>query len=162
MYLKRKIDSYLVKWKQDQEHLPLVIRGARQVGKTEAIRNFARQNYSSVVEVNFAEEPEYKSIISEGYKADTIIRLLSRQNPSFRFPPGETLLFFDELQAFPEIIAVPAARKKRRISLPSSERTGMFCRFGSVEEMRPVRVSVWLSVEWIRPSGEIAFVSPSQ
>lgn len=106
MYLKRKIDSYLVKWKQDQEHLPLVIRGARQVGKTEAIRNFARQNYSSVVEVNFAEEPEYKSIISEGYKADTIIRLLSRQNPSFRFPPGETLLFFDELQAFPEIATV--------------------------------------------------------
>lgn len=103
MYLKRKIDSFLANWKNTPEHLPLIVRGARQVGKTESIRHFAQQNYSSVIEVNFAEEPQYKSIIAEGYKAETIIRLLSRQNPSFRFSPGQTLLFFDEIQAFPEI-----------------------------------------------------------
>ena len=103
MYLKRKIDSFLNDWKQTSEHLPLVIRGARQVGKTEAIRHFAKRNYTSVIEVNFVEEPYYKSILSEGFKAETIIRLLSRQNPAFRFPPGQTLLFFDEIQAYPEI-----------------------------------------------------------
>ncbi len=103
MYLKRKIDSFLTDWKRRPSRLPLVIRGARQVGKTEAIRHFSQRNYSSVVEVNFVEEPHYKSIISEGYKPETIIRLLSRLNPAFRFPAGETLLFFDEIQVFPEI-----------------------------------------------------------
>ncbi len=103
VYLKRKIDSYLTGWRNSPDRLPLIVRGARQVGKTEAIRHFARRNYASIVEANFAEEPQFASITSEGYKAETIVRLLSRQDPSFRFPPGQTLLFFDEIQAFPDI-----------------------------------------------------------
>ena len=45
---------------------------------------------------------------------------------------------------------------------PWAVRTGMFCRLGSALEMRPVRVSVWLKVEWIRPSGPMTFSRPSQ
>ncbi len=44
---------------------------------------------------------------------------------------------------------------------PSSVRTGMFCRFGSVEESRPVAATVWLNVVWMRPSGAIVLISPS-
>ena len=103
MYLKRKIDHYLEQWKSDPEHLPLVIQGARQVGKTASIKRFAEKNYKYFVEINFAEEPNYKGIIEDGYKAESIVRHISRQNPSFRFVPDETLIFFDELQEFPEI-----------------------------------------------------------
>ena len=52
--------------------------------------------------------------------------------------------------------------KNRRNSRPIAVRTGMFCRFGSVEEMRPVRVSVWLKFEWMRPSAAMTFRRPSQ
>ncbi len=103
MYLRRKVDAFLLDWKSSPDHLPLIIRGARQVGKTEAIRHFAQTNYQQIVEINFVEEPLYRGIIEEGFKVDAIIRLISRQNPTFRFIPGKTLLFFDEIQAFPEI-----------------------------------------------------------
>ncbi|MBP5640604.1 MAG: hypothetical protein J6X55_14055 [Victivallales bacterium] len=53
MYLKRKIDSFLKEWRQEEDRLPLIIRGARQVGKTEAIRHFAKQSYRHVVGINF-------------------------------------------------------------------------------------------------------------
>ena len=103
MYLKRKTDVFLENWKANPDKLPLIIRGARQVGKTEAIRHFARKNYANTVEINFVEEPQYKGIIEEGFKAETIIKLISRLEPSFSFVPGETLIFFDEIQEFPEI-----------------------------------------------------------
>lgn len=103
MYLKRKVDRFLSDWKSDQSRLPLIIRGARQVGKTEAIRQFAKNNYKNVIEINFVEEPQYKGIVGEGFKTESIIKLISRLNPSFRFAPGETLIFFDEIQEFPEI-----------------------------------------------------------
>ncbi len=103
MYLKRKVDSFLLAWKSSPDRLPLIIRGARQVGKTEAIRHFAQTNYQQIVEINFVEEPLYRGIIEEGFKVESIIRLISRQNPTFRFIPGKTLIFFDEIQAFPEI-----------------------------------------------------------
>lgn len=51
--LKRKIGDYLVEWKNSKNKLPLIVKGARQVGKTDAIKNFAKNNYESVVEINF-------------------------------------------------------------------------------------------------------------
>ncbi len=103
MYLKRKIDEYLVNWHKDVDHLPLIVSGARQVGKTEAIRHFAKLQYPHIVELNFIEEPQYKSILEEGYKVESVVKLISRINPSFRFVPGKTLIFFDEIQTFPDI-----------------------------------------------------------
>ena len=51
--LKRKIDEYLINWKNNPNRLPLIVKGARQIGKTEAIRNFASKNYKKVIEINF-------------------------------------------------------------------------------------------------------------
>ena len=103
MYLKRKLDSVLLEWKQTTGHKPLVIRGARQVGKTLAIQHFAKDAYKSVVEINFLESPKYKHITEQGYGAEAIIKMISMQEPSHRFLPGKTLIFFDEIQEFPEI-----------------------------------------------------------
>lgn len=102
-YLKRKIDDYLEEWKADPGHKPLIVRGARQVGKTEAIMQFAVKQYKHVVYVNFVESPFYKGINAEGYAIENIVRLLSRMNPNFCFEQGKTLIFFDEIQEFPEI-----------------------------------------------------------
>ena len=95
-YLARKADAFLNEWKKDQGRYPLIVKGARQVGKTETIRKFARENYKNVIEINFITEPHYKSIIEEGYKADSIAKLISRIDPSKHFEAGETLIFFDE------------------------------------------------------------------
>lgn len=103
IYLKRKIDSYLINWKKDVDRKPLIVKGARQVGKTESIRRFAEENYKSVIYINFVEEPKYKLITEDGYKTDDIIRNISRMDPSKKFEAGETILVFDEIQEFPEI-----------------------------------------------------------
>jgi hypothetical protein len=103
MYLKRRIDDFLENWRARKARKPLIIRGARQIGKTESIRHFATKHYSSVVEVNFVDEPVFKTITAEGYKPNSIIAAISRINNSFRFLPGETLIFFDEVQAHPDI-----------------------------------------------------------
>lgn len=99
--LPRKIDAVLKAWKGKENRLPLIIKGARQIGKTEAIRHFARKSYSSVVEINFALEKQYQSIFDNGFSVDSILRNISLYDPGLVFPPGETLIFFDELQACP-------------------------------------------------------------
>ena len=102
-YLKRKVDAFLSEWKSNPDKKPLIIKGPRQVGKTESIKKFAELNYKNFIEINFVEEPKYKMIISDGYRAEDIIRNISLLDPSKRFIAGETLIFFDELQDFPEI-----------------------------------------------------------
>ena len=103
MYLKRKADAFLQEWKESPAHLPLIIRGPRQVGKTETIRHFSQANYKNIVEINFVEKPQFKRVVDEGFAAESIIRLISRMDPSLHFEPGETLIFFDEILEFPEI-----------------------------------------------------------
>ena len=96
--LKRKIDDYLIEWKKDKDKKPLIVKGARQIGKTDAIENFANNNYKNVVEINFILQKQYKSIFDNGFEVDTIIRNISLINPDFVFVPGETIIFFDEIQ----------------------------------------------------------------
>ena len=72
--LKRKIDDYLVKWKNEKDHLPLIIRGAGQIGKTNAIRNFGEDNYKVYIEINFALQPQFLNIFEQGFEVDTIIK----------------------------------------------------------------------------------------
>ena len=103
IYLRRKADICLAEWKKNIDRLPLIIKGARQVGKTETVRHFAAEHYRNVVEINFVTNPEFRAIIEEGFSADSIVRLITRIDPGKRFTAGETLLFFDEIQAFPEI-----------------------------------------------------------
>lgn len=96
--LKRKIDQYLMEWKKNKNRLPLIVKGARQIGKTDAIENFGKQNYKNLVEINFVLQKQYKKIFDDGFEVDTIIRNISLINPNFVFEPGETLIFFDEFQ----------------------------------------------------------------
>lgn len=103
MYLRRKIDSFLQNWKADEEHKPLIVRGSRQVGKTESINHFARQNYENNIEINFIRDEKYKGIITDGYEAAAIIKNISLIDPAKQFIPGKTLIFFDEITDFPEI-----------------------------------------------------------
>lgn len=99
--LHRKIDDFLLEWKKNPERLPLIVKGARQVGKTFSIRRFAG-TYKYFVEINFIEEPKYKNIFAGGYSPDSVIKEISFINPSFKFVPKETLIFFDEMQACPD------------------------------------------------------------
>lgn len=103
LYLKRKIDTYLAEWKANPTRKPLIVKGPRQVGKTESILRFGNNNYSNVICINFVEEPKYKMITSDGFKTDEIIKNISRIDPSKNFTANKTLIFFDELQEFPEI-----------------------------------------------------------
>ena len=102
-YLKRKVDNYLLNWKTDPNKKPLIIKGSRQVGKTESITRFGHLNYKSIIYINFVEEPNYKMITTDGYKAQDIIRNISRIDPSNQFIENDTLIIFDELQDFPDI-----------------------------------------------------------
>lgn len=96
--LKRKIDKHLIEWKNSPEKKPLIVKGARQIGKTESIRNFANNNYKSVIEINFVLQKQFKDIFDDGFEVDTIIKNISLRKPNLEFIPGNTLIFFDELQ----------------------------------------------------------------
>lgn len=99
--LKRKIDNLLAEWKKRPDRKPLIVRGARQVGKTMSIQNFAHQHYQHVVEINFVLQSQYQRIFDDGYDVNSVIKNITLINPEHSFVPGETLIFFDELQACP-------------------------------------------------------------
>lgn len=99
--LKRKIDAYLESWKNNPERKPLIVKGARQIGKTRSIEHFAAQHYKHVVKINFVEQIKYRDIFNDGFEVDTILKNISLLNPSLEFIPHDTLFFFDELQACP-------------------------------------------------------------
>lgn len=99
--LKRKIDKYLTDWKNRPDKKPLIIKGARQIGKTRSVEWFAGQNYASVIEINFIEQKKYREIFNDGFEVDAILKNISLLNPELKFIPGNTIFFFDELQACP-------------------------------------------------------------
>ena len=99
--LKRKIDKYLTDWKNRSDRKPLIIKGARQIGKTRSVEWFASQNYASVIEINFIEQKKYREIFNDGFEVDAILKNISLLNPELKFIPGDTIFFFDELQACP-------------------------------------------------------------
>lgn len=99
--LKRKIDKYLTDWKNRSDRKPLIIKGARQIGKTRSVEWFAGQNYASVIEINFIEQKKYREIFNDGFEVDAILKNISLLNPELKFIPGNTIFFFDELHACP-------------------------------------------------------------
>lgn len=96
--LKRKIDNYLIEWKSNDNKLPLIIKGARQIGKTNAIRNFGNNNYKTFIEINFALQPQFKTIFEEGFEVDSIIKNITLKMPELELNEYNTLIFFDEMQ----------------------------------------------------------------
>ena len=96
--LKRKIDNYLIEWKNNKNRLPLIIKGARQIGKTNAIRNFGKNNYKTFIEINFVLQPQFKTIFEEGFEVDNIIKNITLKMPELEISENNTLIFFDEMQ----------------------------------------------------------------
>lgn len=103
VYLERKMDRFLSEWKARPGHMPLVIRGSRQIGKSKTIRRFADMNYRHKVEINFATQPEYRTICKDGYSVEAIIKNITLIDPSLAIEPGETIFFFDEIQDYIEL-----------------------------------------------------------
>lgn len=91
--LKRKVDAYLMAWKKNPDRKPLIIKGARQVGKTCSIERFASQNYASVVSINFIEQKKYRDVFNDGFEVDILLKNISLLNPEFKFIPGDTLFY---------------------------------------------------------------------
>ena len=101
--LKRKIDDYLIEWKQNSDRLPLIVKGARQIGKTNAIRYFGENNYKVFIEINFVLNPEFKSIFDKSFNVDEVIKEITLRRPELEIIPNETLMFFDEMQDCPSV-----------------------------------------------------------
>ncbi|GHU60215.1 ATPase AAA [Clostridia bacterium] len=99
--LKRKIITELSAWKNNPDRLCLLVKGARQVGKTFIIRLFAKENYKHSVEINFVENPAYAAIFAGDFDVDTLIKQISLRVPGAELVPGETLIFLDEIQLCP-------------------------------------------------------------
>lgn len=96
--LKRKIDDYLIEWKKNPNKLPLIVKGARQIGKTNAIRYFGEKNYKVFIEINFVLNPEFKTIFDKSFSVNEIIKEITLRRPELEIIPNETLIFFDEMQ----------------------------------------------------------------
>lgn len=96
--LRRKIDQYLIDWKNSSTKMPLIIKGARQIGKTNAIKNFGNNNYKTFIEINFVFQPEFKTIFDDGFSVDNIIKNITLKMPEVELYEHDTLIFFDEMQ----------------------------------------------------------------
>ena len=96
--LKRKIDKYLIDWKNSNNKMPLIIKGARQIGKTNAIKNFGEKNYKTFIEINFVFQPEFKTIFEDGFVVDNIIKNITLKMPEIELHENDTLIFFGEMQ----------------------------------------------------------------
>ena len=99
--LKRKITTSLLTWKQDPDKRVLLVKGARQVGKTYSILDFAKNNYQSTIYINFEENPAYKEIFAGDLDMTTLIKQITLRVPNIKMVPGQTLLFLDEIQSCP-------------------------------------------------------------
>lgn len=101
--LKRKIDELLLFWKHKAYKTPLIIEGARQIGKTYSITNFGKAHYQNFININFILNPEYKDLFSQALDKDTMYTLLNLYFPQVDLSK-DTLLFLDEIQDCPEAI----------------------------------------------------------
>lgn len=100
--LKRKIEDTLREWKDSPDHLPLVIMGLRQCGKTFIVRKFAEENYKYVYYMNFTKQPKRIGAFLGSKEVDAILLELSAQIKGANFVPGQTCFIFDEIQDCPD------------------------------------------------------------
>lgn len=100
--MKRDIYQILIDWKNSDNRRPLLIKGARQTGKTYIITQFGKNEFKDIIYLNFERNPEYKDIFNTNIPADIVekISLYTAKKPE----PGKTLLFIDEIQECPKAI----------------------------------------------------------
>lgn len=99
--LERKIYNSLIEWKKNPDKMCLVVKGARQVGKTYIIEKFARENYKNYIYMNFDENPGYKAIFDGDLNVENLIKQISLRVPRAKIVPYKTLIFLDEIQNCP-------------------------------------------------------------
>ena len=100
--MKRFFTDYLIEWKDRESRKPLIVRGARQVGKTYTIEEFGKNHFSNIIKINFEETFEIKDIFNTNNIDDIIQSIEIYFNQ--KITEKETLLFFDEIQVCPEAI----------------------------------------------------------
>lgn len=99
--LKRKLYNELIEWKQNKSRECLLVKGARQVGKTYLVEDFGRRNYANFIELNFIFHPELISVFDGSLEVDDLIMRMSAHFRNAKFVPGKTLIFLDEIQRCP-------------------------------------------------------------
>ena len=92
----------LIEWKNKEDKMCLMLKGARQVGKTYIIDKFAKENYKNYVYINFDEMPVYKKIFAGNLNVETIIKQITVNIPNVKLIPNETIIFLDEIQNCPK------------------------------------------------------------
>ena len=102
MYYKRLIDNYLSEWASRDTHKPVLLRGARQVGKSTAVKELSKK-FDSFVEINFEKQPKYKILFDDDLDVKRIVPQISAIYGT-SIKPGQTLLFLDEIQECPRAI----------------------------------------------------------
>jgi len=100
--MKRDHSSFLVDWLNSNTRKPLVIRGARQVGKTWLIRDLAESMQSRLIELNFEKRPDFESLFSSNEPKEIIANIAASQGA---IDPSNTIFFLDEIQAAPHLLA---------------------------------------------------------
>lgn len=119
--LRRKITKTLIDWKNDENKQCLLIRGARQVGKTFIIEQFCKENYESYIYINFELSPTLKDIFNGDLDASTLIMKLEVTYPNIEIKPGKTVLFLDEIQSCPNArVALKSFAIDKRIDVIAS------------------------------------------
>lgn len=99
--LKRKIYKKLLDWKEKENKSALLIKGARQIGKTYIVREFGKKEYKSFIELNFLTNPEYKTIFDGSLSGAEIMKKISGNISNAQIITNDTLLFLDEIQMCP-------------------------------------------------------------
>ena len=99
--LKRKLYTELKKWKEKREKECLLVKGARQVGKTFLINEFGKNEYKNFISINFYENENYKKIFEGSLSANDIYNKMSLYIENFKIIEKETLIFLDEIQFCP-------------------------------------------------------------
>ena len=102
--LKRKVTEQLKNWISTKDKKCLIVKGARQTGKTYIIEQFARDNYEETVEINFKETPSAAEVFSGDLTVDNMVMALRFRFPEKKIDPDKTLIFLDEIQECPEAI----------------------------------------------------------
>ena len=100
MALKRSVTETMVRWHADPSRKALLVTGARQVGKTFAIREFMQAHYETALEINFIETPQAKAIFEGSLDAGTLIANLTAFSGR-PMTPGKSVVFIDEIQECP-------------------------------------------------------------
>jgi len=100
--LKRKVNNQLLEWKRKPRKMALLVNGARQIGKTFSIAQFALEQYRHCVVINFDANPAYQAIFDGDLDMDTLSMQISLRVPGAEMVPGQTLIFLDEIQNCPK------------------------------------------------------------